>query len=355
MVNVAKIQAKLNGLVGFRQPFNPAYAILTSANTTSRSGLYATDNEFVKVEFLKDGQDYDVISDANFNTYLTNKQNEAIANVCNSVFFKPDFIDRGLMYRNALNKVNTVTLPVGFVGYKLKMECENNIAVNIKRVLVDFSGTGTLKILLFNTSKLTAIQTKTVTITTDHQEVVLDWVIDNTDGIYGGEWYIGYNTTGLTVTPYARDYENSILMRNFTHLDVYPILIPSHNTETLFNLTNFEGYAYATGLNFDITIANDYTDLVINNEFLFSNAILYSLQINCLQTSIASIRSNRNERISETMIRKMLVEVDGADDGVVKKIGIKSLLYGSLSKIKAEIEKLQNGYHGDAIMIETMC
>jgi hypothetical protein len=355
MVNVSKIQAKLNGLVGFRQPFDPAYDILDAANITSRSGLRVNDNEFVKVEFLKDASDYASISDANFNTWLANKQNDSIANVVSSVFNKPDFIDRGLMYKYALNKVNTVTLPVGFFGYKIRFDCENNISLQIKRVLCDFSGTGTVKILLFNTSKLTPVQTKTVTITTDHQEVVLDWVIDNTDGIYGGEWYLGYNTTGLTVTPYARDYENSIVMRSFTNLDVYPILIPNHNTETLFDLKNFEGHALATGLNFDFTVCDDYTDLVINNEFLFSRAVLYSFQIACLQTLIASIRSNRNERMGESMVTKMLVEIEGANDGTVKKIGLRSSLYGSLNKIREEVEKLQNGYFGDGIMIETMC
>ncbi len=354
MVNVAKIQAKLNGLVGFRQPFNPAYAIVDTANQVSRSGLYANDNDFVKVEFLKDCQDYEAISDPNFNIFLANKQKESIASVCNAVFYQSDFIDRGLMFRYALNKVNTITLPTGFIGYKIKIEAENNLAVHISRVILDFAGTGSIKLLLFNTSKIDLALAKDVSITSDHQEVALGWSIDNTDGIYGGDWYIGYVSNNLAVKPYARDYELSKVQKDFTHLEICPILIPGHTTETLFDLTNFEGFTDATGLNLDITVCNDYTDLAINNEFLFANAILYSLQISCLQTMVASLRSNRNERISADMIRKMLIEVEGADDGTLKKVGMKNKLYGSLAKIKAEITKLQEGYFGEELMVETL-
>ncbi len=355
MVNVPKIQAALNGLVGFRQPFNPAYAIVDTNNQVSRSGLFANDNEFVKIDFLKDCQDYEGISDVDFNTFLANKQKESIAAVCNAVFYQPDFIDRGVMFRYALNKINTIDLPTGFIGYKIKIEDENNLAVNITRVILDFAGTGSIKLLLFNTSKLVPINTKDITITSDHQEVALNWVIDNTGGIYGGDWYIGYISNGLTVKPYARDYELSKIQKDYTNLEIRQILIPGHVTQDLFDLTKFQGFTDATGLNLDITVCNDYTDLAINNEFLFANAILYSLQIACMQTSIASTRSNRNERISADMIRKMLIEIEGADDGTLKKVGMKNKLYGSLAKIKAEITKLQEGYFGEDIMVETMC
>ena len=354
MINKTKIQASLNGLVGFRQPFNPAYAILDANNLASRSSQFVTDNEFVKVEYVKDGQDYADISDADFNTFLANKQNESIFSVCNAVFNKPDFIDRGLYYNYALNKVNTVTLPIGFVGYEIEVDELNNIALSIKRVLLDFEGTGDFKLLLFSSSKIDPIKTKEITITTDHQEVVLDWVIDNTDGIYKGSYYIGYLTTGLTINPYARDYDNSNVQREFTHLDIEQIQVVGHNTETLFDLTQTSGMSDVTGLNLDITVFYDYTDLIINNEMLFATAIKLDLQINLASISLASLRSNRNERNSETILRKMLVEIEGADDGTVKKRGLRSQLNGALNSIREEIEKLTVGYFGGVLFTETL-
>jgi len=355
MVNVVKIQDNLNGLVGFRQPFNPTFAILDTANTTSRSGLFVNDNEFVNVEILKDSQDYEGISNTDFNTYLQNKQKTAISNVVSEVFNKPSFIDRGLMYKYAMNKVNTVNLPNGFVGYKLNLSCESNLSLHIKRVLLEFSGTGNIKLLLFHTSKLAPIQTKVVNVTSELQEVVLDWVVDNTDGIYGGDYYIGYLTGGLTVTPYKRDYQNSNVISSFKYLYIEPVLIPNHTTEVLFNLTNYEGFAEYTGMNIDFTVNHDYTDLVINNEFLFSKAVMYMMQILCLQVSISSYRRNRNELLGESMVSKLLVEIEGANDGVMNKKGIKEMFYSSITKIKAEVERLQNGYFGIGLMIDTDC
>ena len=66
MFSVTKM-AGLYGAVGVRQPFNAAYAIIDAANQVSRSGLFVTDNPICKVEFLKDSQDYNDITDADFN------------------------------------------------------------------------------------------------------------------------------------------------------------------------------------------------------------------------------------------------------------------------------------------------
>lgn len=354
MVNAPKIQSSLTGLTGFRQPFNPNYAILDAANLTSRSGQYYTDNEFVKVEFIKDGQDFKDISDANFNTYLQQKQDESIFSVCNSVFNKVDFIDRGLLYNYALNKVNTITLPVGFVGYKIQVSTDNNIAISIKRVLLDFSGVGSIELLLYNTSKIDPIQSKVISITTDHQEEVLDWVVDNTDGLYKGDYYIGYLTTGVVPKPYARDYERSDIKRTFTHLNIEQMQVPGHAANTLFDLTTDESMTDANGLNLDLIVYDDYTDLIINNEQLFATAIKLDMQINLISIGMASIRSNRNERMSDAIQSKMLVELEGADNGVVKQVGLRTKLNRSIGLIKSEIKKLQEGYFGGVLFTGTI-
>ena len=52
-----------------------------------------------------------------------------------------------------------------------------------------------------------------------------------------------------------------------------------HNTNTLFDLTTTDGNSLATGLNPDITVFEDYTDLILNNKKLLSYAILLDMQI----------------------------------------------------------------------------
>lgn len=358
MYDKTKIQTKVNGLVGSRQPINPAFAILDAANQTSRSGRFVTDNEFVKIELLKDSQDYQAISNAEFNTYLANKQNDSIANVCDRVFNKPDFIDRGLYYQYAYNKANTVTLPAtSFVGYRINVSVKQNIGIKIKRVLLDFANTGdSITILLFNTAQIAPLQSQAVTVSSDHQELELNWVLDNTDTIHKGDYYIGYLTDGKTLTPYDRDYDLSNIEREYTHLNIDKVKFVGHNVATLFpDLEVEESNDDPNGLNFDITVYEDYTDLIINNEQLFATAIQMDFQISCLSVMIASIRSNRNERIGNSMIAQMIAEVEGVpSDSPITKVGLTRQLSRSIVFIQEEIEKLQLGYIGGPLYTDTL-
>lgn len=355
MYNVSKIRTALYGLVGFRQPFNPSYQKLDANNQISRSGYYVTDNPFCKLEHIYDSQDYSGISDANFNLLLKRKQEESITSICSAVFNEPDFIDRQVLYKNAINKVNTVTLPNGFVGYRIQVDCEKNIAFCIKRVLLDFDGTGDIDLLLFNTSIQTPIKTKNISITGTSQEEVLNWEVDNTEGYYKGDFYLGYINNALTVTPFKRDYELSNILSIVTHLCIQPIYINGHTTATLWDLQTEDGLSEYCGVNPDITVYEDYTDLIINNEKLFSLPINLDLQISCISESLASLRSNRNERNGELRTIRMTQEIEGqTGEGVVKVTGLRPQLYRAINMVKSEVKKLQRGYFGDGIFTDTL-
>lgn len=354
MLNSSKIATKLNGLVGFRQPFNPLYQKLDADNLASRSGLYVTDNEFCKIEYLYDSQDFVDISDEDFNLWLANKQNESIISVCNSVFNEASFRERNLVYKHAINKTDIVTLPNGFVGYRIKPTTENNVAISIKRVICDFSGTGDIELVLFSSERKTALFTKTVTISSDNHSFDLDWTIDNTL-VSGGEYFLGYINDTLTVTPYARNYNSSNILSCFRDFEITAVTA-NDLTGEMFDLRIVEGLSEATGLNLDITTYDDYTDLVMNNEQLFSRAILLDLQISCLHTYMASLRSNSNERNGERMALRILAEVEGqSSENAIKITGLKPQLFRAIGQIKKEIESLQDGYFGKCLMVDTLC
>ena len=189
MFNISIVTTGLLGLVGYRQPFDPAFTTLNAANLTSRSGLIVNDAAFAKLEYLKDAQDFDAISDVDFNTFLQNKQKESIINVCNAVFNESVYIDKQVLYKNAFNKVDTETLPDGFVCFEIEVTQKKNVAFEIKRILLDFDGTGDIELLLFNTAQKAPLFTKVITITSDHQAEELGWVIDNLVDTYKGEYY----------------------------------------------------------------------------------------------------------------------------------------------------------------------
>ncbi len=358
MFNVSTIRSKLYGVVGIRQPYNPTYAIIDAANQISRSGYFITDNPFVKVEFLKDNTDFKDISDPDFNIELKEMQEESIGNVCGKVFSGSDYIDRQVLYPYAQNSVNVETLQSGLITHKIQVSIKKNIAFEISRILLDFQGAGDIELMLFNTSSNTPLFTKTITIASEHQEEVLNWRVDNSGSTYKGEYYLGYrnNAAGIgTLKPFKRDYENSDIESNITFLNTERMQFVGHSTDTLPDLTTEESYDEASGLNPDITVYEDYTDLIIQNEILFARAINIDFQINALSRNLASLRSNRNERISERQVVRITQEIEGqSGDGLVTITGLRPQLSRSIVKIAEEIDRIKKGYFGERAKIDTL-
>ena len=353
MFDRTKISA-ISGIVGWLQPTNPDYAILDATNLASESGRYINENKFVKVEYLKDTQDYAGISNGDFNAELVQLQKTSILDVMDKVFNQPDFIDRQVLYRYPNNKVNTDTLPAGFVGYEIKQDDTKNTAIEIKRDLLEFQGSGDITLVLYNSNQKTVVETKVVTIASDLQEVELNWRIDNDSPLYKGSLYYGYFTDGVTVLPYDRDYENANVKSSITHLCVENIKVPGATSGDLFDLTLIEGAEECWGLNPDITVFYDYTDLILQNQFLFGKAIQMQCQIQSLTYYLSSLRTNRNEREAESVTNKLLIEIEGTTEGTgIKKVGLGDKLTGEINRIRQEIDRLQRGYFPKGIQFIT--
>ena len=347
----------LLGLVGFRQPFNPALPILDAANLTTTSGLIVNSMPFAKIEYLYDSQDYANISDTEFNTYLQNIQEQSILNVCNAVFDKGSYIDKQILYKNAFNKVDTETLTDGFVGFKIQVSSEKDIAFTIKRILLDFEGAGDIELLLFNTSQKSPIQTKVITIGSDHVVDELNWVVDNSGDTYKGDYYLGYLTDYInigTLKPYDKDHNSGNIMSVITYLGITRVRLPNMTTNILPDLDDFKGMSETNGLNPDITVYNDYTELIVNNDFLFSTAIQYDMQISIMDEVANSIRSNKNQRMGKDSLVRIKAEIEGLKTDTVNITGVRPILMGEISKIKKEILETEEAYFGGRVMVDTM-
>lgn len=346
----------MSGIVGFKQPYNPEYAIVNAENQLSSSGYFVTDNPYAKIEYIKDNQDYIGIADDEFNSLLVDLKKSSVANVCNQVFNDYDFIDRTLLFKNASNKINVETLPVGFVGYRIRVSKGSDVAFKINRVLLDFDGTGDFTLLLFNTASKTPIKSKVITITTDHQEVALDWAIDNSSGTYKGDYYIGYINNALTVSPFERQWGSSNVMTQPINMDIYRIKVVAHTTATLFDLDDVDGMSEDNGLNLDITVYDDYTDFVLNNKMLFARAIQLDAIISCVQLYLSSLRSNANQSHSAMMYEKIMIELEGTSaEGVVRVKGLKNQLIGEITSIRSELQKLRKGFFkANQILVSTL-
>ncbi len=357
MFNPAKTSA-LKGIVGWRQPFNPDFAILDAANLASRSGYFIDDNPMAKIETLKASQDYVDISDVNFNLYLQNLQESSINNVCNSVFNDIVYIDKQVLFKNASKKVNAVTLPDGFVGYEIKVTSQKNVAFEIKRVLLDFQGAGDIELLLFNTAQESSpLFSKVVTISSTHQAEDLSWVVDNSGDTYKGDYYFGYlsNFASIgTLKPFERDFELGNVQSIITGMSLERGFFLGLATNTLPDLEDWDGLSEDVGLNPDITVHEDFTELILHNERLFARAIQIDMQIAVLREILSSIRSNKDQRRGDFNALRLIQEINGAKGDEFRIPGLVPALTGYISTIKKEFEKLKSGYLPTGIVVTTI-
>src|ERR1700693_5577889 len=86
--------------LGWDQPTYTDAPALTLANTTSTSGrLFGEDfHALCTIANIKANQEDQAISDANFNTYLTKRQNGMIMRALTETFRKRELIEQCLMY-----------------------------------------------------------------------------------------------------------------------------------------------------------------------------------------------------------------------------------------------------------------
>lgn len=345
MFDVTTVISKLYKLVGLRQPFNPTYAILDTDNTTSTSGLFSnrSENPYVKVQYIKECQDYNNISALDFNQLLKEVQESAITSVCSDVFSSQDARQTDLFYSYAMNKINTTALESGWVGYKLRVTRLKDVAFEIQKITLDFVGTGDITLQLYNSNKQTPLFEQVVTISGTTQEIDLNWVVNNSGDTYKGEYYLGY-VVNAALTPFKRDYENSNILNSFCDIDVEEIQFAGHTGSTIFDLTANDGLSDYSGINPSVIVYDDYTDTIIKNKKLFARAIDLQFQIALMRMYQGSARSNQGQRKAQDLFNEITIAIEGLDqEGAVKVKGASHKLNGEITSIRREILKLQEG------------
>ncbi len=347
MFDKTKVETGLTGLVGFRPSLDPAFFVLDATNLQSDSGYFVNDNPFAELEAYADTVNYASIDVIGFNAKLTQLTSSAITSVCTAVFQdkdNPDFIDRQLQFKNATNKIDLETIPDGFVCEKIFIDKKNSLAVEISRVILDFSGTGDITLYLYNTNSITPIQTQLVTISSDHQVVDLNWKLDNTDGLNGGDWYVGYYNQSITVTPFKRDYNNASSESNITYVNLEKTIVKDHTAPNIWDLDLDDGLSESTGMNLDISVYYDYTDIIIQNKFLFADAINLETAIRMLNQFKGSLRSNKNQRTVANLTAIETAIEGQTSDRFQKVTGLRPSLGKQLDLIKRKIETLVLGF-----------
>lgn len=338
MVDVKSIQTAFDGLVGWKQPIIPDYAIVDTANQASSSGQYFQGvSNLVTIQNIKVTQSFVDITDEQFNDKLRELSSNAILKLVNAVFYEDDLLENRLLYVNEYDWTNPIENNSDFVGFQIDV-CKNKDLTSIlNRVFASFDGVDNVKLLLFHSSKREPIANITIE-TKANDEVVseLDWRIPYTNGISGGTYYVGYLTSGLTAKAYDRNYElaNNIACFNLSHFQ--PIKVSGWDSETLFDVNDVENVSESFGLNFDVSGFKDYTSVVLNNKRRFIYAYQLMVAAEVMDLLINSVRSDRTERISKGNV---LLELNGNlnNPDLPRVVGINNKLKEELDELKKAI------------------
>lgn len=323
MIRSDKIQTGLFGGVGFEQPTLTGYNIVDATNLATSTGLHFGDSsKLVTIKNIKDCQEDNAISNANFNLLLTSLQKSAILDVCNKVIAgQSDFISSLNLYPYEKSFDDTITPTSKFVGLKIE-PLRNGISCNIPWVELCFDTAKTFNLYLYNSNKPNApLLTKPVTTVASEATIVtLDWIVADDITYKGGVFRLGYFEDDLDgAKAYAKNWENSNLKVNSPYFEIEPFSVT--HTLTVIDIESESYFTDTFGLNIGIDVYTDYTELIIRNKSLFFPAIQLQMHEAVLNLIKYSSRSNGQERIAKELIDFELFGNSKLNiDGVVSKL-----------------------------------
>jgi len=338
-------QIKDLGLVGWRASTVSGVPSLDADNLATSSGMVYQDfSSIVTVQNVYKVQEDAAISDANFNAFLTNLTNAAFVKVLNAVFQEQDYIENRVLFPYENTWTETIDNDTSFVGFEINPANRRDLLIALNSVFTSFDSSDTVKLLLFHSSKKTAIESKEITVTelTD-TDTALSWDLSNFT-YSGGKFYIGYLRSGLTAKAINRDWSSANVQSCFNMFQIQPITVAGWDAETLFDVDDVEYESDTYGLNFDITSWKDYTNIILRNKNKFVNALGLQVAADVLDLILKSTASNGTER---DLASSAFTELEGfINENLPRTVGISKKLINEIARIRktfVEISPIRRG------------
>ena len=229
-----------------------------------------------------------------------------------------------------------------FVGLKFKTYEDEGLVVNLNKAGFAFDSIQTnLPLYLFHSSKLQPVQVlmiPSIDINTSFfwqtiEALTLSFYNENTN--IGGFWYLGYYEEDLVGQAYVRstDIENTACLscndveaiyykqyKSFITFEGFSVAQNDYVKGVLWdeNLTTYEKDNF--GLNFQISVNCDFTEFLIQNRLLFTQAIGLQVAVRFYDDLQVAIRNNNiSDRLQQIAPHKLHKSMT-YDDGLYKKL-----------------------------------
>ena len=341
MYNVQRVITALFGRVGWKQPTQPEYAIVTEPNTLTKSGRYFQNvYSAVTIKNVMDLQQDADISDEDFNLALEDIQKQAILAMLAATFNSAEVVETVQTFDLEDNLAPTLINSQGkFVGYHVRIGKSQDYATALNSVGLYFDADCTFELQCFIDNSNQPIWAKEVTAVGEEltivpvDDLVLSYMSNKSRS---RSFYIGYFQDDLGA---AKAYDESVEVWNQacgwwaetfeSGVDGPKFQIPIDPTSKTY------------GLNLQFTTYRDFTNRIVAQPQLFDEAVGLQVACNVLELILNSTRSNATERITKEQLGDIFRELNQIESTKEKPYapGLKARYVG-------EIYKLQKSFLG---------
>jgi len=341
---VADVMAALMNRRRWRQPTRSDFPFTLTGNNVWPGGdtyspVFEAIHKAVNVYNIWISQEDSNIGAANFNTYLQNLQTDVILKCLSGVINKKEMLEKKLMFER-FGRQDYLNLNTGvFCGVRITPSKHFDVTCQIDNVALKFNANVTFNLYLFHdTAPTTPIATIPVSALANQQTVVnigqmLSYAGNsNKSGCY----YFGYfqNDLGSAVAI------NEII-QNFNtcyNFGLVPIELPTVSGQGI-DVNNVSFTIKTHGFNIQMTAFRDYTQLIVDNAWLFDNLIGLQMAADVIEMLQNNTRTNKDQRIMAEQTKVLYSDLNTAQSTEQHPFsaGLKERIAKEATRVKNEL------------------
>lgn len=379
MHNIATILPVYKNLIGFRQYHDPDKMELDNDLLASNSGLFFEDvHPLLTLDNMlavspTDDNDTNYVG---FSDWLIKRRNTAISQMLSDFHAKRmseargrNLIEQKPLFSGAGRIADTIDETDFIVGYELTPLRADGITLKINKLGLQFNDVGTFDVYLFHSSRQTYYKKISVTVDVANQ---VKWIaLTGSDALtlpyesevdYGGSWYLVYrqsDTGNARAINKVKDWrfepcgscnqQDLLTWRMWSkHLVIQPFRVEDKDLEND-GIWDVEDMTYTYdrnyGLNLQISLVCDATNIFTNNVELFTQALGYKFAINMLREYAYNPEFNISRLTANVSRETILYELDG-DSASFKKSGLVYNYNRELDNISIDFNSISHACYG---------
>lgn len=253
---------------------------------------------------------------------------------------------------------------VNLVGFEIVPIRANGVTLKIEKIGAQFTGASEIKLYLMHSSQLNPIKEITLQRTKDssmewftQEDLYLPYISDGTDA--GGSWYIVYDQDSIGTSQaiyhdkdwsarpcYGCSFEETSAYNIWSqYLEFHPFKVSDFDMSPDLKMWDVSKnmYTYTTnyGLNFQITLECDITNVVLEQRRTFQNIIGLQMGVDMLREMAYNPNSNINRTQQNFSYSKqeILYELDGDSQGY-KKSGLVWQLSQAMKAVSIDVTSI---------------